>query len=49
MGGGYYVKQNGNPLAMSQSSFANLNSDKNTNGDIDGIANPLGKGLLFFS
>ena len=38
---GYYVKQNGNPLAVQQQSFINLNSSDNDNGVIDGISNPL--------
>ena len=41
VGGGYYVMQNGNPLANQQQSFSNVNSSDNTEGNVDGYSNPL--------
>ena len=40
-GGFFYVNQNGNPFIAAPSSFDNLNNDKNTSGQVDGISNPM--------
>ena len=39
---GYHFNQKGNPFAPPQQSFHNLNNEENSDGVIDGIANPLG-------
>ena len=42
VGVGYFYRQNGNPLVAQQQSFNNLNNENNTEGVVDGFANPLG-------